>query len=117
MGKHGELPRTLTCTIHYVASALPDTRPWGGPKAEIKHSIASKTLSATKGRHPIAQIAQIALPLVGLPAMSVSTGLVDGVPSGVQLVAAPWREDVCLAAGEVLEAAFGIPPLAAGAAG
>ena len=58
MGKRGELPRT--CTIHYVASALPDTRPWGGPKAEIKHSIASKTLSATKGRHPIAQIAQIA---------------------------------------------------------
>ncbi|GAB5377409.1 MAG: amidase family protein [Acuticoccus sp.] len=61
-----------------------------------------------------AQIAQIALPLVGLPAMSVSTGLVNGVPSGVQLVAAPWREDVCLAAGEVLEAAFGIPPLAGG---
>lgn len=60
-----------------------------------------------------AQIAQIALPLVGLPAMSLATGLDGGIPSGIQLVAPPWREDWCLAVGEVLEGAFGIPALAA----
>ncbi len=59
-----------------------------------------------------AQIAQIALPLVGLPAMSLATGVEGGVPCGVQLVAPPWREDVCLAAGEILEKTFGIPSLA-----
>ena len=56
-----------------------------------------------------AQVAQIAIPVLGLPAMTLATGVVDGVPSGVQLVAPPWREDVCLAAGEVLEQTFGIP--------
>lgn len=59
-----------------------------------------------------AQVAQIALPVVGLPAMSLATGIVDGVPSGVQLVAPPWREDVCLAAGEILERTFGVPEIA-----
>ncbi|MEM8665546.1 MAG: amidase family protein [Pseudomonadota bacterium] len=59
-----------------------------------------------------AQMSQIALPLLGLPAMSLATGVVDGVPSGVQLVAPPWREDVCLMAGEVLEPVFGIPQIA-----
>jgi amidase len=49
-----------------------------------------------------AQLTQIGLPLVGCPALTVSTGRADGVPVGVQLVAAPYREDVLLAAGEAL---------------
>ncbi|MEO1105067.1 MAG: amidase family protein, partial [Pseudomonadota bacterium] len=59
-----------------------------------------------------AQTSQIGLPLVGLPALSFATGVVDAVPRGVQLVAAPWREDVCLAAADVLELAFGVPAVA-----
>lgn len=57
------------------------------------------------------QLPQIAIPLLGLPAISVSSGVVDGMPSGVQLVAAPWREDICLEAGELLERGFGFPGL------
>lgn len=43
----------------------------------------------------------------GLPAGSAPVALVDGLPVGVQVVAAPWREDLVLAAMDVLEQAFG----------
>ncbi|WP_138470085.1 amidase [Poseidonocella sp. HB161398] len=59
-----------------------------------------------------AQMPQIALPVIGVPGLSVASGVEAGIPSGVQLVSAPWREDVALRAGEVLEAGFGIPELA-----
>ncbi|MFM0696910.1 amidase family protein [Paraburkholderia graminis] len=57
-----------------------------------------------------AQLPQVAIPLMGLPALTVSTGLARGTPVGVQLVAARFREDLCLAAGEAIEA--GARPLA-----
>ncbi len=55
-----------------------------------------------------AQLTQIAIPFLGLPALSVSTGLVDGVPVGVQVVSTRYREDLCLLAGEAIEAG-GVP--------
>jgi amidase len=51
-----------------------------------------------------AQLPQIAIPFMGLPGLTVSTGLVGRVPVGVQLVASRYREDLCLAAGEAIEA-------------
>ena len=39
--------------------------------------------------------------LSGLPAASVPGGFVDGLPVGVQFVAAPWREDVIFCAAQV----------------
>jgi amidase len=56
-----------------------------------------------------AQMPQIAIPFMGLPALTVSTGLVGRIPVGVQLVAGRFREDLCLAAGEAIEAG-GVPP-------
>ncbi|WP_095589272.1 amidase [Actibacterium ureilyticum] len=56
-----------------------------------------------------AQLPQIAIPLLGLPAISISSGVIDGRASGVQLVTPPWREDLCLDAGELLEQGFGAP--------
>ncbi|WP_407156066.1 amidase family protein [Bradyrhizobium sp. STM 3557] len=56
-----------------------------------------------------AQLTQIAIPFFGLPALTVSTGLVDRIPVGVQLVSQRFREDLCLAAGEAIEAG-GTPP-------
>ncbi|MCP4617257.1 MAG: amidase family protein [Bradyrhizobium sp.] len=55
-----------------------------------------------------AQLAQIAIPFVGLPGLTVSTGLVGRVPVGVQVVSGRYREDLCLAAGEAIEAG-GVP--------
>jgi amidase len=51
-----------------------------------------------------AQLPQIAIPFIGLPALTVSTGLVGRVPVGVQLVSGRYREDLCLLAGEAIEA-------------
>jgi amidase len=56
-----------------------------------------------------AQLAQIAIPFMGLPALTVSTGLVGRIPVGVQVVSGRFREDLCLLAGEAIEAG-GTPP-------
>jgi amidase len=56
-----------------------------------------------------AQMPQIALPFIGLPGLTVSTGMVGTSPVGVQIVAGRYREDLCLAAGEAIEAG-GVPP-------
>ena len=45
--------------------------------------------------------------VAGLPAGSTPVALVHGLPVGVQVVAAAWREDLVLAAMDVLEGAFG----------
>ena len=50
---------------------------------------------------------QIAIPLLGLPALQVPIGREGPLRLGVQLVAARFREDLVLAAGEVIEAAEG----------
>ncbi len=51
-----------------------------------------------------AQMLMIALPVTGLPALSVNTGMCGRSPVGVQLVAGRFREDMCLAAGADIEA-------------
>ena len=40
---------------------------------------------------------------------SVPTGLAEGLPMGVQVVAPRWREDLALAAAEAIEAAYPMP--------
>jgi len=56
-----------------------------------------------------AQMTQIGLPFLGLPALTVSTGMHDTAPVGVQVVAGRYREDLCLAAGKDIEQG-GCPP-------
>lgn len=50
-----------------------------------------------------AQLTMRALPAMGLPGLVVSTGIVDSVPVGVQIVASHFREDLCLLAGKAIE--------------
>lgn len=50
-----------------------------------------------------AQMTQIGLPFMGIPAMSVATGMVDQPPVGVQLVASRYREDILFAAARDIE--------------
>ena len=45
--------------------------------------------------------------LLGLPSAFVPTGLGDGLPTGVQIVAAAHREDLCLAVAAAIEAHLG----------
>ncbi|MGG5823031.1 amidase family protein [Falsiroseomonas sp. HW251] len=55
-----------------------------------------------------AQLTQVGLPLMGLPGLTVTTGLVGRTPVGVQLLAGRYREDLLLDAGAAIEAA-GVP--------
>ncbi|MGY0058851.1 amidase [Streptomyces sp. LZ34] len=45
---------------------------------------------------------------VGVPGVAVPTGLTDGLPSGVQIVGRPFREDLCLAAAQEIEDRLGV---------
>jgi amidase len=46
----------------------------------------------------------MAVPVLGLPAMAVPTGVAEGLPVGVQIVGPRFREDLVLDAAEALEA-------------
>jgi amidase len=51
-----------------------------------------------------AQWPMLSIPLLGFPAISVPTSVVDGVPVGVQILGRKFREDTILDAAEVIEA-------------
>ena len=52
-----------------------------------------------------AQRSLLAIPALGFPSLAVPTGIARGRPVGVQVIAGRFREDVCFAAGEIIEAA------------
>jgi amidase len=45
--------------------------------------------------------------LLGIPAVALPMGVVDGLPTGVQVYAERWREDLCLEVASVIEARVG----------
>ncbi|MEV0281129.1 amidase [Streptomyces sp. NPDC050610] len=45
---------------------------------------------------------------VGVPGVAVPTGMIDGLPSGVQIVGRAFREDMCLAAAQSIEDRLGV---------
>ncbi len=47
--------------------------------------------------------------LMGLPALAVPAGVIDGLPVGVEIVGDRFREDLCFDAGEVIEASANMP--------
>jgi amidase len=51
-----------------------------------------------------AQWSMMAIPMLGFPALSVPTAVVDGLPVGVRLLGRRFREDTILDAAEVIEA-------------
>ena len=53
----------------------------------------------------LAQAPLLSTAVLGLPGLSVPTGLVNGLPVGVQIVTGRFREDIALRAGEVIEQA------------
>ena len=49
---------------------------------------------------------------IGLPVVAVPVPAGERLPIGVQVIAAPWREDVALRVAHELEAWGSLPPLA-----
>ncbi len=66
---------------------------------------------AAMARLLAAQSPLLGTAMLGLPGLAVPTGMSRGLPAGVQLVAARFREDLCLRAGEAVEAAAGFSAL------
>lgn len=99
---------------HYSAVLLPNSA-----ELPFEDDLDLKD-AASYQRVWTAQMPQIALPLTGLPALTLTTGLlrreVNGlsgnVPVGIQIVAGRMREDVCLAVGEAIEARSAPLPIA-----
>jgi amidase len=50
---------------------------------------------------------QLVLPVLGLPGLAVPTTPAGNLPMGVQVVSRRYREDLCLDAGEIIEAHLG----------
>jgi amidase len=65
-----------------------------GSRAEVERIFKAQTLMITVN-------------LLGLPAASVCTGLLDGLPGGVQIIGSRFREDLCLDAAQEIEDAAG----------
>lgn len=57
---------------------------------------------ATTERIWRAQLPQLAIPVLGVPAVAVPTGLYNGLPMGVQVVAGRYHEGLCLDAAEII---------------
>jgi amidase len=67
-----------------------------------------------QGRDAVARMLQalkyqLAIPVLGLPSLAVPMATHEGLPIGVQIVSRRFREDLCLAAGELIE--FREPPV------
>jgi Asp-tRNA(Asn)/Glu-tRNA(Gln) amidotransferase A subunit family amidase len=52
----------------------------------------------------VAQSMRLAVPVLGLPAVSVPSGVTAGLPMGVQITAGRFREDLCLESAAAIEA-------------
>jgi amidase len=47
--------------------------------------------------------------VLGLPSVALGTGIADGLPTGIQIYADLWREDLCLEAAAVIEQSVDTP--------
>ena len=46
---------------------------------------------------------------LGMPCVALPMGVVDGLPTGIQIYADLWREDLCLDAAEIIERGVTMP--------
>ncbi|WP_407564570.1 amidase [Streptomyces sp. 184] len=71
------------------------------------------------GRDRVASAMRLcsATSFAGVPAVAVPTGVVDGLPAGVQIIGRAFREDLCLEAAQAVEDRLGVlTPIDPGAA-
>ncbi len=50
----------------------------------------------------------VSVNLLGLPSVAIPVGVADGLPQGVQIIGARYREDLCLDAAEAIERQVGV---------
>jgi Asp-tRNA(Asn)/Glu-tRNA(Gln) amidotransferase A subunit family amidase len=80
-------------------------RSWHRPHPSPRHASASRPCCSTAGRFPLRPNIGIytqPISFIGLPVVVVPVPLVP-MPIGVQIIAAPWREDIALSIAYALE--------------
>ena len=81
----------------------------GPVSTEPPFEVGFDTTTAARANEVFtAQRLLVAVNLLGLPAVAVPSGLAGGLPLGVQVIGARYREDLCLDAAEVIEARHGL---------
>lgn len=68
-------------------------------------------LDPVSGRDLLLDTMRFILPgnALGLPSVALPTGEADGLPTGIQIYADQWREDLCLQAAATIETGVGAP--------
>ena len=81
-----------------------------GPTWTQRPFVHGYDISSGDASMAVLEMMRFVLPqnLLGIPAVCVPSGIADGLPTGVQITGRRFREDDCLAVGEILEEAFGI---------
>ena len=74
---------------------------------DLPHLASADATIAGKQNVMATNPQQIAIPLLGLPSLQIPVGHAGKLRPGIQLVAARYREDLILEAGEIIEAAEG----------
>jgi amidase len=82
-----------------VLAPLFTTRPFA-PGADLGADQAREILDGMR--------MVVAVNLLGLPSVAVPVGTANGLPQGVQLIGARYREDLCLDAAEAVEQVRGV---------
>ncbi|MEZ0395619.1 MAG: amidase [Anaerolineales bacterium] len=72
--------------------------------------VAAPPIEATEAVQAARRLTRFTAPfnLTGLPALSFPCGLAEGLPVGLQIVAAPWQESKALSAAQALEDVMGV---------
>lgn len=98
----GERDRHLRAWMSFLAGYPVVVMPTSNePAFDVDADVKDE---ATTARIIAAQGPMMAVSALGLPGLSVPIGMHDGMPLGVQIVAGRYREDLCLAAAEAIEA-------------
>src|SRR6266404_5040029 len=91
-------------SLDFTLAAVPDVDLDGYLRALALRARHVRDWTLFMERYPL-----VVVNLLGFPAVSVPTGLAGGLPLGVQVIGARYREDLCLDAAEVIEAQRPLP--------
>ena len=120
---HGVAPLSRDDYLQSLARRLDIARDWAlfferhpvllMPNSWQRQFPIDADIGAPQDLQPLiaAQSPLLGTAMLGLPGLSVPTGVSRGLPTGVQLVTARFREDLALRAGEWIEAAAGFSAL------
>jgi len=75
----------------------------------VSYQLALPIDADQKGDEAVSRIIDahqpmLAISMLGLPSLAMPTGVVGGIPTGVQVVSGRFKEELCLRAGAIIEA-------------